>query len=130
MAESLYSLDAKENASRMDADTTRPARQRALLPTSLDTAETAALKARISNLENLYHPAEMRLVPNSQDSEHHSYVNRGDSHASGLDNDNALITVHFHIYNEMAEKNEDNPAKWLAGRLAMKTSSRTVQCLT
>lgn len=109
-AESLCSLNAKEKASRMDADTTRPTRQRALLPTSLDTVEIAALKARITNLEDLYQSTEIHLVPKSQDSEHHSYVNRGASHASDLDNNNALIRVHFHVYDGMVEKNENNPA--------------------
>ena len=110
----------------MHAETTRPTRQGSLLPKSLNATEASALKARISRSESLYHPAEMHLDPNSQDSEQHLYVNLGAFKGSDFDNNNALVTLHSYIYNGMMETNEKSQAKWLAGRLASETSSRIV----
>lgn len=64
---------------------------RAREPSPLDVARMSALKARVSESQSLYRLAKLHLVPSSQDSEHHLYVNRGASQASDLDDDNALV---------------------------------------
>jgi hypothetical protein len=67
--------------------------QRALELTRSGAIKTPALHAKASESESLYHPEELHLVPNYQDSEHRLYLNRHASKANDIGDDNALATT-------------------------------------
>lgn len=102
---------------------------RARKPSPLDATGMSALKAMVSESQRFYRLAKLHLVPSSKDSEHHLYVNRGASKASDLDNNNALVTIHFHVYNKMVESNEKTQPSGLLDIRSRETSSET-ECAT
>ena len=67
--------------------------QRALDPTLSDATETPAFYPKIREWGSLYPSAELHLLPNYQDSEHHLYANRHASKASDFGKDNALMAA-------------------------------------